>query len=509
MRNRSVLAIKNSTIGMIAQVISLIISFIIRKFLIEHIGIEVLGISSTFASVLGALALAELGFQTAIMYSLYRPLSQKNEKLIGEIVYILKRVYQAIGLCIFITGLCLIPLLNLIITDVNVTKYVYIIFMLQLVNNVASYFLAYKRTLLFADAKNYLCSLVDVAFKILSSVAQLIVIIQFNSYIWFLIIGILQVIFSNLFLSIVCNKLYPFLSDYQQINKQLLKEIFSNIKNIFVARIAGYVHSSIDILLISALISTVFVGFLSNYKQITDSLRILLDATINNIKPIVGNLLVTSTNREHSLLVFKNYTYIMYLITQVIFVPTIVLIDCFISILFGKNYTLPLIFSILIVSDLYIHILHGPLVDYINGLGKFKEERKISIIGAILNLILSLLLIKIYGIPGALLGTLISEFYYWFARSRLIYSDFFGKSKLIQYWVRNIRYTILFAINIILSKYLIDHLFPEENLNKFLLGGIICEIIVIFSQIIIFGRSREFKYSYTIATKVFKKVANR
>lgn len=509
MGNRSNLVIKNSTIGMIAQITSLVFSFIIRKFLIEYIGIEMLGISSTFATILGALALAELGFQTAIMYNLYRPLAEKNEKLIGEIVYILKRVYQVIGLFILIVGLCFLPLLHFIITNINVTKYVYIIFILQLFNNVASYFLAYKRTLLFADAKNYLCSLIDVIFRILSGILQLFVIIYFKSYVGFLIIGIIQVVASNLILSIICNKLYPFLNDYRQINKKVLKEIIGNIKNIFVARIAGYIHSSVDILLISAFISTVFVGFLSNYKQITDSLRILLDATINNIKPIIGNLLVTSTNKEHSLVVFNNYTYVMFLITQIIFVPTIVLIDCFISILFGKSYALPLLFSILIVSDLYIHILHGPLVDYINGLGKFKEEKKISIIGAVLNLILSLLFIKMYGIPGALLGTLLSEFYYWFARSKLVYTSFLGKNNFLNYWVKNIRYTLLFAVNIALSKYLIDKLFIEENLNKFLIGGIICEIIVILSQIIIFGRTNEFKYSYTITTKVFKKVVNR
>ena len=74
--------------GMVSQIVTIIFTFITRNLFIKYIGVELLGINSTFASVLGTLSLAELGFQTAITYSLYRPLHDDNKNEINDIMSI-------------------------------------------------------------------------------------------------------------------------------------------------------------------------------------------------------------------------------------------------------------------------------------------------------------------------------------------------------------------------------------------------------------------------------------
>ena len=72
---------KNSSIGLISQAVSIILLFLSRSVFINTLGIELLGINGTFASIVNALSLAELGFQSAIVYCLYTPL---NEKIISK-----------------------------------------------------------------------------------------------------------------------------------------------------------------------------------------------------------------------------------------------------------------------------------------------------------------------------------------------------------------------------------------------------------------------------------------
>ena len=76
--SRQQIAIKNSMTGLMSQIIVLILQFWTRSIFVQHLGVEMLGISSTLSSILNTLSLTELGFQSAVIYSLYRPLAEKN-----------------------------------------------------------------------------------------------------------------------------------------------------------------------------------------------------------------------------------------------------------------------------------------------------------------------------------------------------------------------------------------------------------------------------------------------
>lgn len=97
MNKNKVLLLKNCSTGLVSQVMTLIFQFLTRSLFIRYIGIELLGVYSTFTSVLSTLSLAELGFQTAIVFSLYKPLAQRDEQQINDIVNVFRFVYDCIG----------------------------------------------------------------------------------------------------------------------------------------------------------------------------------------------------------------------------------------------------------------------------------------------------------------------------------------------------------------------------------------------------------------------------
>ena len=78
---------RNAVFGYIYRLFSLLVPFIVRTLVIYRFGAEYLGLNSLFASVLNVLNLADFGFGTAIVYSLYRPVAE------GEIVSIVLRKF--------------------------------------------------------------------------------------------------------------------------------------------------------------------------------------------------------------------------------------------------------------------------------------------------------------------------------------------------------------------------------------------------------------------------------
>ena len=56
--NRTQKTIRNGAVSLMGQVITIMLSFISRKVFIQYLGVELLGLNSTFASILSTLSLA-------------------------------------------------------------------------------------------------------------------------------------------------------------------------------------------------------------------------------------------------------------------------------------------------------------------------------------------------------------------------------------------------------------------------------------------------------------------
>ena len=69
--NRGTIAIRNSTVSLLTQILTIVLQFATRSIFIRYLGVELLGLGNTFASLLSTLSLAELGFQSAVVYNLY------------------------------------------------------------------------------------------------------------------------------------------------------------------------------------------------------------------------------------------------------------------------------------------------------------------------------------------------------------------------------------------------------------------------------------------------------
>ena len=150
METRSGAVLRNARFGIIKTVITYILQFVLRTVIIYTLGVEYVGLNGLFSNILGCLSLAELGFGTAIVVSMYKPVAENDEETVKSLLRLYKKVYAIISVIVFVLGLAITPFLSFLIkTGVPENTNIYVVYLLLLLNTCVSYFAANKRSLLF------------------------------------------------------------------------------------------------------------------------------------------------------------------------------------------------------------------------------------------------------------------------------------------------------------------------------------------------------------------------
>src|SRR5690606_11871543 len=128
---RTRLVLKNSYWGIISQLLILIMGFLSRWIFLDTLGPSYLGLQGLFSNVLSLLSLAELGVSSAIIYNLYKPLAENDQREVTKLMNFFRDAYRWIALAIAILGISLLPFLGFFIKDSEFTaQYISIIFCL-------------------------------------------------------------------------------------------------------------------------------------------------------------------------------------------------------------------------------------------------------------------------------------------------------------------------------------------------------------------------------------------
>ena len=80
--SRTKKSVKNIIFNLSNQVIGIILNFVSRTIFIHTLGVEYLGLNGIFSDVLSMLSMADLGFNTAMVYSFYKPIAENNQRKI-------------------------------------------------------------------------------------------------------------------------------------------------------------------------------------------------------------------------------------------------------------------------------------------------------------------------------------------------------------------------------------------------------------------------------------------
>src|SRR5690554_2588754 len=489
-------SIKNLFTSFTSEIIIIFLKFATRSVFINILGSQFLGLNGLFTNILSILSLAELGIGSAITFNLYKPIADKDYKTISLLMKLYKKTFTVIGFTVFLMGIILIPFLPHIIKDDTIFINVNFVFLLYLFQTVSTYlFFAYKRTIIKAHQKEHIVSIITTVFAIISNIIQIIVLLVFKKYELFIITLILSNILQNLIIAIKSDRMYPYLKNNikDELPKDEKKEIYKNIYANFIYKINNVILNSTDNILLSSFIGLTIVGLYSNYLLIITAIKTILNKSFNAIIASLGDL-YSSNNKESEYLIFKVINFFTMYSYGLAAIGIFVVANPFIKLWIGDDYVLSQVFVALLSIEIYVLGIHKKLSTFRTAMGLFQQAKYRPILGIIINLVLSMFLLKIIGLYGVLIGTIFSIFITFICFDPyIIYKNVFKKS-VLEYYVVNIKYVLVLGAAGYLSNFISNSTSLEEGFLSVVSQSLICVFITSLVVYIFFRNTQEVKY---------------
>lgn len=497
--SRTINSLRNAAFGIGNQTVNLVLNFISRYVFIRILGVEFLGINSLFTSVLTILSLADLGLSTAISYSFYKPLAEKNYEKVYQLLDFYKVIYRVIALVVCVIGVSLIPFLQWIVKSEIPLEKIRLYYLFFLANTVASYLFVYKATLLSADQRGYISSLISSVVSALKIVLQILVVSLWKSYVAYLIVLVICTIINNLLCVHQVSKIYSF-DEYKgkKLSKTEKYDIFKSVKAVFLYKLSGILINSTDNILISSIVNTVAVGYYTNYNMISTTLQNFVGTFFSSFTASIGNL-INRDSAEKSYNIFSTLQFCSFWLSGIISLDFYFLINDFIKIWLGREFVCEPGLLIAITLNFYLSIILQPLWSYREATGLFMKIQRIMFMCAIVNLVVSCLLGAFYGTTGIIIASAIARVttYYWY-EPKLLFHEHFKKPVRPYFRAQMINFIFVLAIGFILQNIL--HNFIVNGWITWVMKAVATTIIVFAAYVIKDFRKSEMK----ILIKAFK-----
>lgn len=482
----------NATAAFINKFVNLILSFASRRLFIDYIGIEFLGINGLFTEILGMLSLADLGFGTAMAYSFYKPIAENDKQKITELITFYRKVYNIIAAAVAVVGVALIPFLNVIVNVEKDIPYLEVYYLVFLANTVVSYLFVYKSSIITASQKDFIVMKYQTWIIVAKVILQIMAIVLTHNYLVYISVGIFTTLANNLLISRKANELYPEIRERKELSKEEKKDIFANLKSVFIYKISSTLLNSTDNTLMSMICGTVLVGYYANYRTITTNYNAFVTILFGSLTASIGNLIVkTSENKRYE--VFQVMQMVSFTISTFTIVEMYLLMEDFLEIWLGTSeYLLDNFTLVAILLNLYLGSVLQPLWSYRSATGLYRKTRYIMLITAIENVVLSIIFGKLFGIGGIILATFVSKMttYVWY-EPVVLFKDYFNQNVLKYLW-ENIVNVILMVLCGTLAVVCTKN-FVELSIVNWCIKGVIGALIVIIVYAIRYGRTKEFK----------------
>lgn len=489
--------------GAIEKISSILLPFVVRTVLIRKLGSEYLGLSSLFSSILQVLNLTELGFGTAAVFAMYKPIAEDDYHTTGAILAYLRKIYKLIGLITIALGAITAPFLRYVIsgeipTDVNI----YVLYFVYIFNTSISYLLfAHKQSLLTALQLNHITNKIAFFTNTLLRVCQIIVLlIAPNYYLYVVLIPVFTVI-SNIICSITVEKDYKQWLVYGQLETNVRKDIKSRLFPLMSTKLAAVLVNSADTLVISAFLGLNQVAVYNNYFYIMNSVSGFLLVVYGAMQAGVGNALVVDSH-DKIMADFKKLHFINNWIVTVCTVCLLCLYQPFMELWVGKDLMLPFGMVILFCIYFYANTIQRIVVIYKDAAGIWKEDMLRCYLSCTLNLVVNIITVRYIGLYGVIGSSVIANLVGLPLMAHILYKSVF-KERSSDFFRREIKDT-LYSIVVSFVTLVCCARLPY-SLIGLITRGVICVLLSNVILLILNYKSDEFERSKEWIFGVLKK----
>ncbi len=495
---------KNIIFGYISNFVILLVNFVQRTVFIYVLGKTLSGVNAVYTDVLSVLSLTELGIGTALNYSLYKPVAERNIEKIKSYMRFYKKAYLTIAGVIAVLGIAISPFLRYILknpgnlTIEELTLYYY----LFLFNTVISYFVTYKYSLANAEQKNYIQTNINTLTKMVTAAVQISVLLLFRNFFFYLLAQSVVELLQKVFVTAYLNRLYPYLSDkdVEPLVAQETQVVVTKTKALICHKVGDVARLQTDKIIISSFVNVDTSAVVDNYVYIITYVGNFVNIIFDSVIAGFGNVVATES-RERQYLLFRVYRFFACWLFGFGAVGFYHLLTPLIGGIWLRDagWTLPQITVTLLVMDFYFKGGRTVLLNFKIASGLFEQDKYLPLVQGAVNLVISVLLVLKIGVTGVYVGTLVSGILANLIRTGIIYRVSFGK-KAWAYFRDSIKYmTVILAVGAVITP--IRHLLMSE-VSVFSFAFMVIVITLLYNLVFlaVFHRTEEFAYLWNAVT---------
>lgn len=495
----------NASVAIIGRMIAILLGFAARVVFTHTLNEDYVGINGLFSDILNVLALSELGVGTAITYALYKPIAEGDFEKQKSLMLFFKKMYYLIAAIVFVSGLCVIPFFGILIKNTPNVDHLIILYLMYLLNTVLSYIGVYKRTLVDAYQMNYISVLIQTMSWALQNVIQIVILLLTRNFILYLSILILATILNNIVITVKADRMFPFLKDKNtaELSKEDKKSIFNDIKAMLMHKIGNVVVNNTDNLLLSALVGTTSVGLYSNYFLIIGSVKQILEQFFQSINASVGNMGAIE-DKARIKKIFEATFFLGQWLYGLSAVCMFQILDSFVGFSFGKQYVFAKEITLILCINFYITGMRQATLVFRDSMGLFKYDRYKAIPEALINIVVSLVLGRMFGTIGIFIGTLVSTVTtsLW-VEPYVLYKHRIEESSKRYF----LKYALYLSVTVILwtGQYYLLNMLNLDGLKGSILKTLICFVVTNLVYLLLYFKTKEFKLLWRKGIFILKK----
>lgn len=395
--------------GLILQIFTLISGFILPKIILTCFGSEVNGLVSSLNQFLSYITLVEGGITGVIVANLYKPIVEQDNNKISSVLVTADRFYKKIG-ALFIAYSVILSIIYPLHFKTEFTfSYVCSLTLILSLTLLIQYMYSLTlRTLLNADKKGYVVNFTQTLIVIFNVLFALISVFIYPS------IHVLKLISGSLFLlqPLIFNRYVKknYKIDWKvEPDNSLIKSRWNG----FAINLAAFIHNSTDVTVLTFLANLKTVSIYSVYSLVSSGIKQMINACLSGIAHTVGQAYAKKNWKELNQKL-DIYEYIVLILVFFLFTVTALLITPFVQLytkdIVDTDYNQPL-FGFLLVLAEALYLIKLPHLNLAYSANKFKEITVPAYIEAMLNIMISVALVKWIGLIGVTIGTIVGMTY--------------------------------------------------------------------------------------------------
>lgn len=480
-------AIYNILFSIVYQIVSILCGLILPRLILSAFGSTYNGVISSATQFLSMISLLNIGIAGATRVALYKTLANNDKLGTSRIMKATSKYMHKVGICVIVYAL----VLSIIYPYISHNNLSYIensmLIIIISIATFAEYFFGLSNsTLIWADQRGYIISIVNIVSTIMNTILSAILIVFGQSIFMVKLVSSCVFLVAPLILQIYVNKKY-----------QLIKECvpdYGAIKGrgaVAFHSVANIIHNNTDLLILTLFTDAKEISVYTVYYLVVGKIKSVMNAFTSGLEAAFGNMWAkgeydTLKNR------FEILEYVLYSFTMIIFSCVGVLLVPFVQIytigVTDTNYILPTLAMLITLAE-GMYCIREPYLILVQATGNYEATKFGALCEAVLNIIVSVVLVSFIGINGVIIGTFVANFFRTTQFSIFVYRNILHK-RFIKYWLRFFWLIISSGIIIITSMIAIGSL-PEYAgwagwLLKSIITFFIASIITVSSSFIVY-----------------------